>query len=30
LLIDFNLRFALNQGGLTDRATPLIGVEWAF
>jgi hypothetical protein len=30
LLIDFNLRFALNHAGLTDRVTPLLGMEWAF
>ena len=30
LLINFNLRFALNNAGLTDRLTPLIGGEWAF
>ncbi len=30
LLINFNLRFALNSSGLTDRLTPLIGAEWAF
>lgn len=30
LLLDFNLRFALNHAGLTDRVTPLIGMEWAF
>ncbi|MEP6593422.1 MAG: hypothetical protein ABJC51_07010 [Acidobacteriota bacterium] len=30
LLINFNLRFALSQAGLTDRVTPLLGMEWAF
>jgi hypothetical protein len=30
LLINCNLRFALNHAGLTDRLTPLIGMEWAF
>lgn len=30
LLINFNLRFALNHAGLTDRLTPLVGMEWAF
>ena len=30
LLINFNMRFALNNSGLTDRLTPLIGAEWAF
>ena len=30
LLINFNLRFALNNGGLTDRLSPLIGAEFAF
>jgi len=30
LLINFNMRFALNNNGLTDRLTPLVGAEWAF
>ena len=30
LLINFNLRFAMSDAGLTDRVTPLIGLEWAF
>lgn len=30
LLVNFNLRFALNHAGLTDRLTPLVGMEWAF
>ena len=30
LLINFNLRFAITSAGLTDRLTPLLGVEWAF
>lgn len=30
LLINFNLRFAIGSAGLTDRITPLVGVEWAF
>jgi hypothetical protein len=30
LLINFNLRFALNSAGLTDRLSPLIGAEFAF
>ena len=30
LLINFNLRFALNDAGLTDRVSPLIGAEFAF
>jgi hypothetical protein len=30
LLINFNLRFAMGHAGLTDRLTPLVGVEWAF
>jgi hypothetical protein len=30
LLIDFNLRFAASEGGLTDRVTPLVGLEWSF
>jgi hypothetical protein len=29
-LVTFNLRFALADGGLTDRLSPLLGVEWAF
>ena len=30
LLINFNLRFAIGDQGLTDRITPLLGLEWAF
>jgi len=30
LLIDFNLRFTLGTNGLTDRVTPLIGMEYGF
>lgn len=30
LLVAFNLRFALADGGLTDRVAPLLGVEWTF
>jgi hypothetical protein len=30
LLAVFNLRFALGDGGLTDRLSPLVGMEWAF
>ena len=30
LLVTFNLRFAIADGGLTDRLSPLIGMEWAF
>ena len=30
MLVTFNLRFALADGGLTDRLSPLLGVEWAF
>jgi hypothetical protein len=30
MLVTFNLRFALGDGGLTDRLSPLLGVEWAF
>ena len=30
LLVTFNLRFAMADGGLTDRLSPLIGMEWAF
>jgi hypothetical protein len=30
LLINFNLRFAMSTAGLTDRITPLLGMEWAF
>ena len=30
LLLNFNLRFAVSHNGLTDRVTPLLGMEWAF
>jgi hypothetical protein len=30
LLINFNLRFAIGENGLTDRVAPLLGFEWAF
>jgi hypothetical protein len=30
MLLTFNLRFALADGGLTDRLSPLVGVEWGF
>jgi hypothetical protein len=30
VLINFNLRFALDNSGLTDRVSPLIGAEVAF
>lgn len=30
MLVTFNLRFAMTDGGLTDRLSPLLGVEWAF
>jgi hypothetical protein len=30
VLINFNLRFALDNSGLTDRVSPLIGTEFAF
>ena len=30
MLVTFNLRFALTDGGLTDRLSPLLGVEWSF
>lgn len=30
LLVTFNLRFAIASGGLTDRLSPLLGMEWAF
>jgi hypothetical protein len=30
MLVTFNLRFGLTQGGLTDRLSPLLGVEWTF
>jgi hypothetical protein len=30
LLVTFNLRFAMADGGLTDRLSPLLGMEWSF
>jgi hypothetical protein len=30
LLVDFNLLFKLNEGGLRDTVTPLFGIEYAF
>ena len=30
LLVNFNLRFAIGENGLTDRIAPLVGFEWAF
>ena len=30
LLVDFNLLFNLNDNGLQDKVTPLIGFEYAF
>jgi hypothetical protein len=30
LLVNFNLRFAIGENGLSDRVAPLIGAEWAF
>ena len=30
VLITFNMRFAIGHGGLTDRLTPLLGMEWGF
>ena len=30
LLIDVNLRFTLGTNGLTDKVTPLIGIEYSF
>ena len=30
VLVSFNLRFSLKNGGLTDRIAPLLGFEWAF
>ncbi len=30
LLVNFNLLFKLNDAGLRDRATPLIGIEYSF
>jgi hypothetical protein len=30
LLVDFNLLFNLNDNGLQDKVTPLVGIEYAF
>jgi hypothetical protein len=30
MLVTFNLQFAIADGGLTDRLSPLVGIEWAF
>jgi hypothetical protein len=30
LLVNFNLRFAVGENGLSDRVAPLLGFEWAF
>lgn len=30
LLVNFNLRFQISGGGLSDRIAPLIGMEWGF
>jgi hypothetical protein len=30
VLVNFNMRFNISGGGLSDRITPLLGVEWAF
>lgn len=30
LLVDFNLRFTTQANGLTDRVTPLVGIEYGF
>lgn len=30
LLVNFNLRFHISGGGLSDRIAPLIGIEWGF
>jgi hypothetical protein len=30
VLVNFNLRFALGQNGLSDRIAPLLGIEWSF
>lgn len=30
LLVNFNLRFAIGDNGLSDRVAPLLGFEWAF
>jgi hypothetical protein len=30
LLLNFNMRFAIGDNGLSDRIAPLLGFEWAF
>jgi hypothetical protein len=30
LLVNFNLRFHMNGGGLSDRISPLLAMEWGF
>ena len=30
LLVNFNLRFNVTSGGLTDRLAPLLGLEYGF
>jgi hypothetical protein len=30
LLVDFNLRMTVGSNGLTDRITPLVGIEYGF
>ena len=30
LLLDLNITFKLNDGGLRDRVTPLLGIEYSF
>jgi hypothetical protein len=30
LLVNFNLRFQIGHGGLSDRISPLLGLEWGF
>jgi hypothetical protein len=30
LLININLKFAMGHAGLTDKLTPLVGIEWSF
>ena len=30
LLVDVNLRFTAGSNGLTDRVTPLVGIEYSF
>jgi hypothetical protein len=30
VLVNFNLRFQIGDGGLSDRISPLLGLEWGF